>query len=158
MNKDNKQYPHPLQYQCPDCKGSGVYKGLNITLENCKTCDGHGSLIGVQLKGTMKQDWDQLVDAVKKNSDPKPVGDQDTALSFGHCTLGGPFEGEVVYVFDAGWYEAKIKSIYDGGVRGTRMVRADYTSGTFRIPLNDICWNLTEKRWEHIRGGTPVWP
>lgn len=170
---------HPLEYQCPDCKGSGVYKGLNITLENCKTCDGHGSLIGVQLSETFTH-------PIVKEPYPKKTTKEGRVFlpKKGHVFLPGatecdrcgesvfiptgtsrtqclglprPFEGELVHVYDTGWYEAVIDVIYDDPkCRGGRLVKADHTCGVFRIPINDICWNDTEKRWEYIRSGTPV--
>lgn len=150
----------PGRNKCPDCKGSGVYQGLGAP-GPCQACGGAGEFIGIKVdlendvypKGTCKADWDQLAEALKTCED----ADRVINIKAKPGVVHSPIEGELVYVYDAGWYEAEIKSVYDGGVRGERMVKADHTCGMFRIPVKDICWNITDNRWEHIRSGTPVW-
>ncbi|MFH2028294.1 MAG: hypothetical protein ABIJ08_04110 [Nanoarchaeota archaeon] len=34
----------PDKIDCPDCKGTGKYQGLN-KMETCKTCSGYGYLV-----------------------------------------------------------------------------------------------------------------
>ncbi len=71
--------------------------------------------------------------------------------------------GDIIHVYDADWYEAEIVEIYQtvstsSVTSPVTMLRADYTCGSFRIPLLAPCWNDTQKRWEYIKAGTPVWP
>lgn len=30
--------------KCPDCEGSGKYEGFNVVVEDCRKCDGKGSI------------------------------------------------------------------------------------------------------------------
>ena len=173
--------------KCPDCKGSGVYQGLGAPepCQRCSG-RGEDVVKITTVKpdipdepwpgGVNKKHWDALRDLYEKHGGAIQHKPNQKASVVGRAAKAGmspkqvcedtdqvisltkrPIEGEVVHVYDAGWYEATIVSIYDGGVRGVKMVRADHACGTFRIPIEDICWNVTERRWEHIRFGTPVW-
>lgn len=30
--------------KCPDCKGTGIYKGFNVVVEDCLRCEGKGTI------------------------------------------------------------------------------------------------------------------
>ena len=144
----------PSRHPCPDCKGSGVYQGLGAP-EDCQACGGAGEFAGISVdvypEGIKKEDWDELSKSFKLNITQK----DDITFIEGN---GAPNLkiGEMVYIYDASWYEGKAAHLYEN-IHGGQMVRVDSNGGIFRIATKNICWNLTENRWEYIRSGTPVW-
>lgn len=149
---------HPLEHKCGDCNGTGIYQGLGA-LEDCQACKGHGSFIGVEMeiestypKNTKKEDWDELAESFKKQI----RDDADDITLIKGKGAPGLQVGETVYVYNAGWYEGKAEHIYEN-MHGGQMVRVDHSGGVFRMAIKNICWNITEDRWEYIRSGTPVW-
>ena len=154
---------HPLEYTCPDCKGSGVYQGLGA-FENCQTCDGAGALIGVQLE-IKKEDGDQLVDYIKKqypNGIPGNMSTVDVQAvpKAGMSPSTAKLKvGDTVHVFDSGWYETVVDRFFMTS-SGQKMVIVKYgtgsISGGMQMRMQSICLNLTKNRWEYIRSGTPV--
>jgi hypothetical protein len=152
--------------QCPDCKGSREYVPLVGPAEPCRLCNGKGELND---DGTPIDDKAKALDSVFNANLPDWMEDYKDQLDLinNHSgslkTLEGlgrdvlPLGiGDTIYVFDADWYEAEI--VHFGSYQGMDIVRADYICGRFFINVHDICWNDTQKRWEHIKSGTPLWP
>jgi len=135
---------------CPDCNGSGEYLGFNIAPEPCQTCNGHGKLDenGEPLQSILPSnlpDW---------MNDPHYIEQLDVTHKISN-TSSKLAVGDVVYVYNLKWYEGRITYIdntsltilyYDG--RGPSRLAA---------PIDDICWNVTQSRWECIFIGKPTW-
>jgi len=121
--------------KCKDCKGTGWYQPLFGERENCQTC----TLSAEQLK---------LAQEICEENDTvilKNIGVQ-------------PQVGDIIHVFDTDWYQTEVVKVYVKADTYDTMVRADYSCGTFRMPMRLVCWNDTDRRWEYIRSGTPVYP
>ena len=163
--------------RCPDCKGSGEYKGFNIPPELCQRCEGMGELNATprirgsitQLEGMGRDDsstsstnrkarqvWRGMANAILNPNPDDPNIKRLKELIKVRIADGPKLNiGDTIYVYDAGWYMAEVNLIYnDARYNSGKLVKADHSCGTFRIPLNNICWNDTQKRWEHIRAGT----
>ena len=150
--------------KCPDCKGGGEYIGAGtIEPEKCHRCKGVGELND---DGTVIDPKAKALDSVFNSNLPDWMEDYKDEI--GDLKLGEvkTYEytakvpklkiGDTVHVFDADWYEAEV--VHFGTYQGMNIVRADYVCGRFFINVDDVCWNDTQKRWEHIRSGTPLWP
>ena len=171
MTKHPPEYPHPMQYACPDCKGKGTYQGIG-PVEDCKTCMGAGSFIGVHIdlpetfthpivkhpypKETTKEDWDKLAEAMKTNGRLIVTDANDVTVIKGKGAVDLQV-GEPVHVFDSGWFDTVVDNIFYSRAGNQTMARVSYACGTMQIPIQNICWNITDDRWEYIRSGTPVW-
>lgn len=161
--------------RCPDCKGSGKYTGALIQ-EECRKCKGSGNLLDKE------KALDSVFDAQPKSSDNKPwpdvftipdteenrrvfdklkkILDEETKVKTKLGLVPVLLEvGDTIFIYDAGWYEAVVQFIaLNPGSLTPGMVYASNTTDQFRIPYQEITFNLTESRWEHIKSGTPLWP
>ena len=167
-----------MSITCPDCKGSGEYAPLVGPAEPCRLCKGVGelndddtaidpkakaldSVFNANLPGWMEDYKDEI-----NLDDLRPKGG-GIIFSPEECDrINGVTPelkvGSLIHVYDADWYEAEVVEIYQtvrpSNMNPVTMIRADYTCGSFRIPLLDPCCNDTQKRWEYIRSGTHIWP
>lgn len=183
----------PGRNKCPDCKGSGLYRGLNITPEPCQACGGAGEFLGVKVDlppktqldpndfpdwmgdhldqisknldvhpvGTKKEDWRQLAKAFKKSSRPFTSHGVTEIKNVPKSGMSQPTTdlkaGEAVHVFDSGWFETVVDRTYEHCKTKRLIVQVSYPHGMITMPIEDVCWNITDDRWEYIRAGTPVW-
>lgn len=68
--------------------------------------------------------------------------------------------GDTLYVFDTSWYKTVVDTKYKSYASRDKVVhfvKSLYSCGSFSIPQDEICWNLTDRRWEYIRAGTPLY-
>jgi len=135
--------------KCEDCDGRGEYQGWYMKEPGvCETCDGHGELdaSGEKLKSIILAnlpDWMQDPHYIDKLG--KITGSsQSNKLEM----------NDVVYIYDKKWREGQVTHIEGGFITILYQDRgACYLSG----PLLDVCWNITQNRWEYIFIGTPKW-
>ena len=164
--------------KCPDCKGGGKYVGAGtIKPEECQRCEGIGELNN---DGTVIGSKKRALDSVFNSNLPDwmedyqdQIGMADAPFNFPRFTdeqikqvkkllRGSPPNflacdselkvGNILYIYDAGWHEATVIYIdIDGSII------AETACDTFCLGPH-ASYNLTQKRWEYIRSGTPVWP
>lgn len=152
--------------KCPDCNGSGEYKGLDITPEPCQKCKGVGTLDETGQTHTLESirpKGDSIADSVANNL-PEWMGDHEDQLDVTHkITTIKPAEkggmstptnklqvGDLIYIWDMQrWWDAAAIQDFNG----------DYAIiNGCAVALSKICWNDIQKRWEYIASGTPKWP
>jgi hypothetical protein len=161
--------------RCPDCpEQPGKYIGANV-VEDCQRCEGvgelndDGSVIESKAKALKSVFNSNLPEWMKDYADQIGVGKLDDPDPYGSIARANyvhgqdPLKvGDSLYVFDCDWYETTVTRKYNSGSNGTppniMWIDADGVYSSFIMPLSDICWNLTQGRWEYIRAGTPVWP
>ena len=156
--------------KCPDCQGSGQYKGFDITPEPCQKCKGVGTLDergqphtleSIRPKGDSIANWMEdhkdrlgefnLIDVTHKI---KPIKKDNTS----------PLQiGDDVYVYDGTYNSPWFKCTLALGPKqsGIRPYQLRYTNGIagyMQVSRGQITFNLTQNRWEYIRNGPPRWP
>ena len=144
--------------KCEDCKGTGRYVGLRES-GDCQSCQGTG-------RGLMKLDVikptqteEDAVDAMNAMRGMAPrrsaiIPLQPIRSPNNPTTQLGV--GDTVHVYDGEWIETVVMQITD---RPTfTEVLAIYHHGNIKMRGHNICWNVTQQRYEYIRSGTPVYP
>lgn len=154
--------------KCPDCKGRGEYIGARI-VEPCAKCKGRGELNpdGTLLK--LPKWMDKYKDQIEFNpkvSSGWSDGKKDLTAEELEQLLKDAFTknlpspelkiGDIIHIYDTGWYEAEITTIEKNADDPIMEVR--YAHGYFALARSRLGYNDTQKRWEYIRVGTPVWP
>jgi len=126
----------PMSEVCSDCNGKKTYQGFNTKLEPCSRCHGTGRLDVTNN--------DALRDVFEKSK--QLVECHDKVFLMPKIVLATP-----IHVYDAGWHTVFVlrdnNNVYEAGNK----------TETFYIPHGDVVFNMTQNRWECIRGGTPIW-
>lgn len=148
--------------KCPDCKGSGEYQGLGAP-EPCRGCGGMGEVF-VEKKEELGADDIVQDNTWMKHSDPLADYDEDDPALNSRWAAGAAKKllpkinvGDVIHVYDCGWYEVKIMNFNLNASDQLTHYYGSYPSGIMHFTTRDLNYNLTAKRWEIIRAGTPVW-
>ena len=171
--------------RCPDCKGSGKYRGAFVE-EDCHRCGGAGSLLDKQ----------KALDSVFDYNDIRSKGQPISSDNLGPEFLTIPdtpesreaFErlkklveqadsisslkpakkqgfspqlvvGDILHVYDNGWHEAVVQcfSCNPNDPVDTTVIHAKTPCGYFEVKKQLVGYNVTQGRWEYIRAGTPLW-
>lgn len=149
--------------KCPDCKGSGEYVGARI-VEKCRNCKGAGTLVdttkALDSVFTYNQPGDNPCLDIEWGAlagNPRVIDKRDEWVDRSPDLTTTLNIGEVVHVYDAGWYEATIMNFnYNHSDKQTHY-DAKYACGTFNFTHSQLTYNITQGRWELVRSGTPVW-
>lgn len=130
---------------CPDCKGSGKYIGI-LAQEDCRSCNGAGRL----------PDKEKALESIFR-AQPQ---DHNRFQLKPHKLLPKLKIGDIIHVYDAGWYETEVDRIDYNPIKwvDAEMVYTSDGCNKFRIPFTELSYNVIKGRWEYIRTGTPLLP
>ncbi len=157
-----------MTIKCPDCKGSGKYTSA-FFVEPCQKCKGRGKL---NADGT-PLNLPEWMDDYEIGHDPGILSGDSTASRKVTAKeldklIDGIFKvkpelkvGDIVHVYDNGWYEATVDSFKRSPGRLTVYIILSFArkmiSG-YVLDSFDLNYNLTQNQWEYVRAGTPVYP